>query len=85
MLYLRETSGIVTETETGDENRIGTWNEAAERIVFGNELAERAHRRHTDYRKPTPRPVKKARREEELGEKVATADTSLVTPTTCAR
>ena len=78
VLYLRTGGGNVTETETGDENRVGAWDGA--KIVFGNESAERAHRRHTDYR-----PVKKARLVLAGGELKTTGidDTSLVTPTTC--
>ena len=81
VLYLRTGDGSVTETETGDENRVGTWDGA--KIVFGNESAERAHRRHTDYR-----PVKKARLvlaggELKTAKSTGIDDASLVTPTTC--
>lgn len=44
------------ETEGGEEETVGRWCEATQTVLFYNESAERAHRRHDDYR-----PAKKQR------------------------
>ena len=57
VLYLRDKAGRVIETETGEEQVVGTWSESSENVVWQTERWASEHRKHPDYRPPKkPRP-----------------------------
>ena len=52
VLYLRDKAGKVIETETGEEEVVGTWSASSENVVWENERWASEHRKHPDYRPP---------------------------------